>query len=285
MLTSPSDASKTWKVKTTGLFSERADAGRCGEAAELSGDVAVLSGDVAARCGEAAVLSGEAAVLSGDVAAAAPRRGRPPGTSRRELELIALRLFTEQGFDNTTIDQISTEAGVNKRTFFRYFGSKASVLWSEFDTEVGTIREALADVPAEVPMMDAIRRAVVAANHYQAQDVAELRMRMNLIGSVPALQSSAAIHYDAWERAISDFAAVHIGQPADSLYPLAVGRATLAACRAAYDRWSTRADADLTFYLDAALAALTTGFEPAKLSASAKILNEQVGGRPRRPRS
>ena len=34
-------------------------------------------------------------------AAAAPRRGRPPGTSRRTLELIALRLFTAQGFDET----------------------------------------------------------------------------------------------------------------------------------------------------------------------------------------
>jgi TetR/AcrR family transcriptional regulator, regulator of mycofactocin system len=236
------------------------------------------------------VVSGRAeTVFSGTVlrgkavAAAAPRRGRPPGTSRRELELIALRLFTDQGFDDTTIEQISAQAGVSKRTFFRYFSSKASVLWSEFDTEVGTIRAALAGVPAQVPMMDAIRSAVVTANHYGPQDVPELRMRMNLIGSVPALQSSAAVHYDAWERAISDFVALRIGQPADSLYPLAVGRATLAACRAAYDRWSARADADLTFYLDATLAALAAGFEPAVLRASAQELNDHVAGDHGRP--
>ena len=36
----------------------------------------------------------------------------------------------------------------------------------------------------------------------------------------------------------------------------------LAACRAAYDRWSARADADLTRYLDAALTALAAGFAP-----------------------
>jgi mycofactocin system transcriptional regulator len=219
-------------------------------------------------------------VLTGKVVdEAGSRRGRPPGTSRRELELIALRLFTHQGFDSTTIEQIAAEAGVSKRTFFRYFGSKASVLWSEFDSEVGTIRAALAEVPQEVPMMDAIRRAVVAANHYGPQDVPELRMRMNLIGCAPALQSSAAIHYDAWERAISDFAATRIGQPADSLYPLAVGRATLAACRAAYDRWSARADADLTFYLDAALAALAAGFEPTAVRASAQALDEHISRR------
>ena len=213
------------------------------------------------------------------VTTASTRRGRPPGTSRRELELIALRLFTDQGFDNTTIEQIAAEAGVSKRTFFRYFGSKTSVLWSEFDHEVDVIRAALAEVPTGVPMMDAIRRAVVAANHYGPQDVPELRMRMNLFGSVPALQSSAAVHYDAWERAISDFAATRVGQPADSLYPVAVGRATLATCRAAYDRWSVRADADLTYYLDAALAALAAGFDPVKIRASAQALSEDISRR------
>jgi mycofactocin system transcriptional regulator len=221
-------------------------------------------------------------VLTGDAVTAGARRGRPPGTSRRALELIALRLFADQGFDHTTIEQISAEAGVSKRTFFRYFGSKASVLWSEFDSEVGTIRSALAGVPAGVPMMDAIRRAVVAANHYSAADVPELRMRMNLIGSVPALQSSAAVHYDAWERAISDFAATRLSQPAESLYPLVIGRTTLAACRAAYDRWSARADADLTFYLDAALTALAAGFEPDTVRASAQGRIEQVGHHPGR---
>jgi mycofactocin system transcriptional regulator len=190
----------------------------------------------------------------------AARRGRPPGTSRRTLELIALRLFTEQGFDETPIEQIAAEAGVSRRTFFRYFDSKASVLWGEFDSEVTVIREALAKVPDSVPMMDAIRQAVVAANHYRAEDVAELRARMNLIGSAPALQASAAVHYDAWESAVSEFVGARTGQLPWSLYPLVVGRSTLAACRAAYDRWSARADGDLTVYLDAALTALASGF-------------------------
>lgn len=202
----------------------------------------------------------------------AGRRGRPRGTSRRQLELIALRLFSEQGFDETPIEQIAATAGVSRRTFFRYFGSKADVLWGEFDAEVAAITEALAAVPADVPMMDAIRQAVVAANHYRAEDVPELRTRMSLISSVPALQSSAAVRYDAWERAISRFAAARTGQPAGSLYPLAIGRATLAVCRAAYDRWAARADADLTVYLDAAIASLATGFDPAALTSESAAL-------------
>jgi len=213
---------------------------------------------------------------------AGTRRGRPPSTSRRELRLIAVRLFTERGFENTTIEQISAEAGVSERTFFRYFTTKASVLWTEFETEVDTIRQALAAVPDEVPMMAAIRSAVVAANHYHADDVPEMRMRMQLIATVPALSFSAAEHYEAWERAISEFAARRLGQPADSLYPLAIGRATLAACRAAYDRWSARADTDLTLYLDLALTALAAGFEPGELQTPAATTPLRAGsGHPR----
>lgn len=209
----------------------------------------------------------------GNAVALEPRRGRPPGTSRRQLEVIALRLFTEQGFDETTVDQIAAEAGVSRRTFFRYFDSKSAVLWNDFDAEIAAIRAALAEVGPEVPMMAAIQQVVVAANRYRAEDVAELRARMNLIGSVPALQASAAPHYDAWERAISDFVAGRIGQPADSLHPLTVGRTTLAACRAAYDRWVARADADLTVYLTAALRALAAGFAPDQLGPESSAVH------------
>jgi hypothetical protein len=103
----------------------------------------------------------------------------------------------------------------------------------------------------------------VSVNHYRAEDVAELRTRMHLIGSVPALQASAAPHYDAWERAVCDFAAGRLQQPPDALYPLAIGRTTLAACRAAFDLWVNRADADLTVYIDEALRGLAAGFESA----------------------
>lgn len=199
------------------------------------------------------------------------RRGRPRGTSARTLELIALRLFTEQGFEETTVDQIAAAAGVSRRTFFRYFDAKSAVLWNEFDTEVEAIRATLAETPPDMPVMDAVRHAVLAANHYRAEDVAELRMRMSLIGTVPELMASSALHYDAWERAISDFVARRTGHAPDSIYPLAVGRATLAACRAAYDAWAARADADLTAYLDIALRALIAGFPDPVLSSQPTV--------------
>jgi mycofactocin system transcriptional regulator len=194
------------------------------------------------------------------------RRGRPPGTSARELELAALHLFAAHGFDDTTVEDIAAAAGVSRRTFFRYFESKADVLWHEFDGEVRALRSAFAAIGQDVPLMTAIRMAVVGVNSYQADDVPELRTRMSLIGSNPALQASAAQHYDAWEQAVSDFAAARLGRPAGSLYPQAIGRATLAVCRSAYDQWADRADDDLTYYLDQALRGLAAGFDQATLA-------------------
>lgn len=191
----------------------------------------------------------------------ASTRGRPPSTSARELELAALRLFSERGFEETTVEHIAAAAGVSRRTFFRYYDSKPAVLWYQFDNEVQRLRAALAAVPDDRSMMAAIRAAVVRVNRYRAEDVDELRTRMQLIGTVPALQASAAPHYDAWERTVGDFAARRLQQPADALYPLAVGRTTLAACRAAFDNWVSNADADLTAYLDRALRGLEIGFD------------------------
>jgi mycofactocin system transcriptional regulator len=187
-------------------------------------------------------------------------RGRPRETSARELEVVALELFADQGYIQTSVEQIAAGAGVSKRTFFRYFDSKAAVLWHDFDNEVEQLRAAFAQVPASTTLMTAIREVVVSVNRYRAEDVPELRTRMQLISTDPALEASAASRYDAWERAVSEFAAARLAESADALIPLAIGRTTLAACRAAYEVWLTKADADLTVYLDASLRALAGGF-------------------------
>ncbi|WP_067693746.1 mycofactocin system transcriptional regulator [Nocardia jejuensis] len=188
------------------------------------------------------------------------RRGRPPGTSGRRLELVALGLFSEQGFEHTTVDQIAAAVGVSRRTFFRYFDSKPDVLWHGFEREVAAIRAALAQTTPEAGIMTSIRRAVMAVNHTRTQDEPELRQRIRLLTSTPDLIASAALRYDTWERAISDFVAARTGQPADSIHPLTVGRATLAACRAAYECWIQQYEIPLTTYLESALRALESGF-------------------------
>ena len=195
------------------------------------------------------------------------RRGRPRETDARRLELSALRLFATQGFEQTTVEQIAVGVGVSKRTFFRYFDSKVAVLWHAFDTEIDAIRAGLAEAPPELPIIAAVRHGVLAANRRSSMDLAELRVRITLLRAVPELMASATRHYEAWARVVADFVAQRTGQPTESLYPLAIGRATLAICRTAYDQWATRADSDLATYLDLALRGLEAGFADSAIIA------------------
>ncbi|MCW2526334.1 MAG: transcriptional regulator, TetR family, partial [Pseudonocardiales bacterium] len=188
------------------------------------------------------------------------RMGRPPATSARRLEAVALGLFSKQGYAQTTVDQIASAAGVNKRTFFRYFASKASVLSHDFEADVELITNALAETSPTLPLMTAIREAVIVASRFPAEEVPRFRARVAILNSEPELTARNAIHHEAWARAVSDFVSVRIGQPADSLFPLAIGRATLATCLSAYDRWAAQDDPDYTVYLDVALRALASGF-------------------------
>lgn len=165
------------------------------------------------------------------------------------------------------MEQIAASVGVSRRTFFRYFDSKAAVLWHGFDREVESIRATLAAAPDELSTMAAIRDAVLAVNRSRTEDAAGLRRRMRLLAT-PELLASAALGYRTWEFAISEFAARRTGQDLTSLYPLAIGRATLAACRAAYDQWIELESGALTDYLDAALSALESGFSDASAEAT-----------------
>lgn len=53
--------------------------------------------------------------------------------ARARLERSALRLFQERGFTATTVQQITANAGLTTRTFFRHFADKAEVLFDDFD--------------------------------------------------------------------------------------------------------------------------------------------------------
>lgn len=60
--------------------------------------------------------------------------GRWESGARERLVVAAVDLFTEQGYDATTVAQITERAGVTKSTFFRYFPDKRELLVAGQDT-------------------------------------------------------------------------------------------------------------------------------------------------------
>ncbi|MCW2508801.1 MAG: TetR family transcriptional regulator [Modestobacter sp.] len=81
----------------------------------------------------------------------------------QEILVTALRLFTEQGYDETTIAQIAREAGVSQRTLFRYFGTKDDLLGGNRERFGQVLTDAISEQPAEASVWEALRSGVAAA--------------------------------------------------------------------------------------------------------------------------
>jgi len=190
-------------------------------------------------------------------APAQPSAGRPPSTTRRQLQQIAIEMFSAQGYDEVTIEALAAAAGIGRRTFFRYFGSKADALMADFDQEVERLRSALAGSDPGLPVMDAIRLAIVAVNDYHAQDLAQFRQRLQLQHSNPALLANGILHYERWQAVVAEFAAARLGQPADGLQPQVIARSVFGAAYAGFMSWLADDSGDLSPRLDAALRTLT----------------------------
>lgn len=199
-------------------------------------------------------------------ASAVPRRsGRHPVTSRSEIEHIALRLFSERGFETTTVDEIAAAAGIGRRTVFRYYPSKNDIPWGAFDDELVRMRETFAALPPDLPLMAGVRAAVLDFNTVHPDEQPWHRRRMRLILDTPALQAHSTLRYAAWRQVVADYAGARLGVPACELLPQTIGHASLGAALAAYERWLAEdagAGADLLDLLDQAFRALEHGLTP-----------------------
>jgi AcrR family transcriptional regulator len=99
-----------------------------------------------------------------------------------------LRLFLDQGYAETTVDQIAAAAEVSQSTFFRYFATKEeTVLYDKLDP---VMMEAFVNQPADMPPLAAVRAALSQVFDQLPTDESELEMsRMRLISSVPELRA------------------------------------------------------------------------------------------------
>lgn len=175
---------------------------------------------------------------------------------------MALELFDRHGFARTTVEAIAAEAGISRRSFFRYFDSKNDVVWGDFEALLASMEAWLADVDDEVPMLEALTGAVVRFNAVPPEAEAAHRQRMSLILQVPALQAHSTLRYRAWRGIVTRFVARRLEQPDDGLLPRLAGHVALGTAVAAYEQWLAEPGTDLATLLRDAFAALDLHLEP-----------------------
>ncbi|WP_210492845.1 mycofactocin system transcriptional regulator [Patulibacter sp. SYSU D01012] len=188
-----------------------------------------------------------------------PLVGRPRATTPLSITQASLALFDRQGYEETTVDEIARAAGISRRTLFRYFPSKHDIVWGDFSAHVARFRASLDDAPADEPTMTVLRRCVVQFNDYGPDAEAELRTRMRLITTVPALQGHAMLRHQEWCDAIAAFVAARRGGRPTDLEPTLVAQAALGVSTGTFRVWIADGG-DLLTLLDDGFRRLAEGF-------------------------
>lgn len=185
-------------------------------------------------------------------------RERKRAKVRRDVQLNALRLFREQGYEDTTVQQIAEAAVISESTFYRYFATKADVVLSD-DLDPQFVL-AFRDQPAELPAIDAIRSAMATVlNTLSEEDRARQRELLALILSVPDLRASMISQFAEGIDLLATELASRTGRTADDAAVRSLSGAVVGAAIAVMFAVADDPGKDVITELDTALAALPAG--------------------------
>jgi AcrR family transcriptional regulator len=184
-------------------------------------------------------------------------RERKKARTREAIREHAFRLFREQGYGATTVEQIAEAAEVSPSTFFRYFPNKEDVaLTDDLDP---LLLEALRAQPPELSQVDAVRAALRRVLAETPPDViARDRERQAVVLGTPELRARTLDAAVALVRMLAEVIAERTGRPADDIAVLALAGAVIGAALAAFAASVDDPDADLMQVVDDAIGALET---------------------------
>ena len=141
-------------------------------------------------------------------------RERKKARTRASLREHALRLFREQGYTATTVEQIAAAAELSPSTFFRYFPTKEDVILQD-DLDVRMI-EAFERQPPELNAIAALRAASrEAIASYTDEDMALIMETSELARTVPEVRARAIDEFARTIHIIAGAVAKRAGRPAD----------------------------------------------------------------------
>jgi TetR/AcrR family transcriptional regulator, regulator of mycofactocin system len=188
-------------------------------------------------------------------------RGRPATITAGELARTALTLWDQRGYENVALSQVAAAAGVNERTFFRYFGSKSDIVWQAIDTSFSDLHLHLAATPASESLISRVRLGILASFRLP-EDPAVTRLRLRIISRTPELHSNSSPPFIAWRTVIGEFVAQQLGADVTDLTPRVAAACIQAATMSALIWWGSHSDSEPADAVDRALRELGTGFTP-----------------------
>jgi AcrR family transcriptional regulator len=204
------------------------------------------------------------------------RMARWEPNARERLVDAAIGLFSERGYDRTTVGEIAARAGLTERTFFRYFADKREVLFGASGALESGVADAIAGAPNDASPLDMVVAALeaVAARFPPRRDY---RARSRLIAAHPELRerelAKLALLTAAMRGALQ---ARGVAEPAANL----AAEAGLAIFKTAYERWTDGAkELDFAAHIRVALSELKA------LTTAAGATTAPTGRRPVRRRS
>src|ERR1700730_6165533 len=137
------------------------------------------------------------------------RRERKLQQTRSSLTHSALELFAERGFDAVTVVDIANRSDVDPSTFFRHFRSKESLLFTDMDNYVTTIRPLLDDRPPDEPLIESLR--AVSLRLSDSYDYELENLRAELTESSAELRAQVVIHRESMAGDLAQLIGEHLG--------------------------------------------------------------------------
>jgi mycofactocin system transcriptional regulator len=185
---------------------------------------------------------------------------RPREETRTRVERAALDLFTHRGFENVTTDEVADSAGISRRTFFRYYATKADAVWGDFAGHVARLEGLLAVTDAAQPVYASVCAAYLEVNDYPAVELPLLRERMQLILTEPALVAHSQLRFAEVDRVVARHVVARTGASPADLVPRLVAASTRAAATTAFEAWLADERSSLTRHLHVAFDEMAAGF-------------------------
>jgi AcrR family transcriptional regulator len=173
------------------------------------------------------------------------RRGRSAegrAEVRRDLVAAAVTLFTDHGYDETTIDDIATSAGVGRRTFFRYFRSKEDAISPDHETGLARVAEVFTTAHPDEPTMSLVLRAGETVFELYTDDPQLSVRRFALAHRVPVLRDRESAGVDHYRRLFTRHLRARLGRESGhegDLRAAVVGASVVAAHNVALREWLT----------------------------------------------